>query len=147
MARACFVFALLLVVAACNAKVWDRCTLAKTLLHKYKIPRWQLDSWMCIAFRESRYDSTHINTINTDGSKDYGLFQINNRWWCHNNESPAPNQNLCNVPCDRVLKNMDATVKCIKTMYAKSKNTWEPWITYPYCKKQDMTAFTKGCGV
>ncbi|KAJ1527377.1 hypothetical protein ONE63_007361 [Megalurothrips usitatus] len=102
---------------------------------------------MCIAYRESRYDSQHINVINTDGSKDYGLFQINNRWWCTNSESPQPNQNLCNVSCDQVLNSMDETVKCIKTMYAKSHNTWQPWITYPFCKKMDMTQFTKGCNL
>ncbi|KAE8745817.1 Salivary lysozyme-like [Frankliniella occidentalis] len=101
---------------------------------------------MCIAYRESRYDSLHINS-NNDGSKDYGLFQINNRYWCTNNESPEPNQNMCNVGCQTVLNDLSETVKCIKIMYAKSNNTWQPWITYPYCLEEDMTQFTKGCGV
>ncbi|KAE8741338.1 hypothetical protein FOCC_FOCC013137 [Frankliniella occidentalis] len=60
-------------------------------------------------------------------------------------ESPQPNQNMCNVHCDRVLNDLDETVKCIKIMYAKSGNSWQPWITYPYCQKEDMTKFTKGC--
>ncbi|XP_034230753.1 lysozyme 1-like [Thrips palmi] len=147
MARSSIVVALLLCVAACNAKIWERCDLARTLLNTYKLPRDQLDTWMCIAYRESRYDSSHINTMNSDGSKDYGLFQINNRYWCHSSDSPAPNQNLCNVACDTVLNDMGATVTCIKTMYAKSRNTWQPRITYPYCARENLKGYTEGCGI
>ncbi|KAK3912700.1 Lysozyme C II [Frankliniella fusca] len=127
-----------------TAKVWERCDLARTLLHTYQFPRNQIDTWMCIAYRESRYDSLHINK-NIDGSQDYGLFQINNRYWCTNSESPQPNQDMCNVTCDKVLYSLDETIKCIKIMYAKSRNTWQPWITYPYCQKEDITQYTKGC--
>lgn len=87
----------------------------------------------------------HINKFNNDGSHDYGLFQVNNRWWCSAKDSPAPNQNLCKVQCDTLLGNLDATAKCVKTMYEKSHNTWQPWATYPYCQKMNMNQFTNGC--
>lgn len=49
----------------------------------------------CIAEYESTFNSAAVNTANWDGSKDYGLFQLNNNYWCGDEYG----KNVCGIPC------------------------------------------------
>lgn len=51
---------------------------------------------VCLSKWESEYNTNAINH-NTDGSTDYGIFQINSRWWCNNDVTPTSNG--CNIKC------------------------------------------------
>lgn len=85
--------ALLLIVAAATAgKRFTRCSLAKELA-RHGIPRGQMADWVCLVNSESGM-STKATNRNRDGTVDYGLFQINSRYWC----SPGPH-NECRVRC------------------------------------------------
>jgi len=37
---------------------------------------------ICLIYWESRYDTEAVGRLNSDGSLDHGLFQINDRYWC-----------------------------------------------------------------
>ncbi|KAJ8338901.1 hypothetical protein SKAU_G00356870, partial [Synaphobranchus kaupii] len=87
----------LLLVAAASAKTFSRCELARALkaagMDGYRGV--SLGDWVCLAKWESSYNTGATNH-NTDGSTDYGIFQINSRWWCDNGSRTA---NACGIPC------------------------------------------------
>lgn len=66
-------------------KEWGMCELAREM-HAHGFSKKQLDDWMCLVRHESGYRQTAINPHNSDGSTDWGLFQINDRFWCKNSE-------------------------------------------------------------
>ncbi|XP_054922196.1 lysozyme-like isoform X2 [Dermacentor andersoni] len=86
------VAALLTLVTATVGKKFTRCSLSKELARN-GIPRGQMANWVCLVNSESGMNTRAMNR-NRDGSVDYGLFQINNRYWC----SPGPH-NQCRVRC------------------------------------------------
>lgn len=55
---------------------------------------------VCLTENESHYRTDAINH-NTDGSTDYGIFQINSRWWCDNGKHTA---NGCKIKCSGQLQ-------------------------------------------
>lgn len=69
---------------------------------------------LCIARYESGFDPSVINT-NRNGSKDYGLFQINDRWW----------KEKCDL--DKLLDPAYNT-KCAKIVY--DIQGLEAWVAY-----------------
>ncbi|EPQ14649.1 Lysozyme C, milk isozyme [Myotis brandtii] len=84
---------------AYNAKVFSKCELARQLkahgmdgFHGYS-----LANWVCMAEHESSFDTRAFNGRNSNGSSDYGIFQINNKWWCKDNKHPS--KNACNIMC------------------------------------------------
>ncbi|CAG0924122.1 unnamed protein product [Notodromas monacha] len=69
---------------------------------------------VCIAKHESTFDTSAINRNYWDGSKDYGLFQINDRYWC----SPPDDQNSCRVNCvDLLDDDIRNDVKCARKIF------------------------------
>lgn len=50
---------------------------------------------VCLVENESARNTDKTNS-NRNGSKDYGLFQINDKYWCSNSGSPGKD---CNVTC------------------------------------------------
>ncbi|XP_072796145.1 lysozyme-like protein 6 isoform X3 [Vicugna pacos] len=51
---------------------------------------------LCLAFVESAFNITKVDE-NTDGSFDYGIFQINSHYWCNDYQSHT--ENICHVDC------------------------------------------------
>uniref|UniRef100_A0A182PRC9 Lysozyme n=1 Tax=Anopheles epiroticus TaxID=199890 RepID=A0A182PRC9_9DIPT len=81
---------------------------------------------ICLVENESRYDSTALNAKNKDGSTDYGIFQINNRYWCAEGKV-GPNE--CKLQC-RSLRddNIIDDIRCAKFIYARHRfNAWVAW--------------------
>ncbi|PWS22817.1 hypothetical protein DKP78_16400, partial [Enterococcus faecium] len=106
---------LLLLVAVASAKVYDRCELARTLkaagMDGYRSV--SLADWVCLSKWESSYNTKATN-LNTDGSTDYGIFQINSRWWCNDGKTPRA-KNACNINCSALLTdNIQTAITCAK---------------------------------
>lgn len=55
------------------------------------------DTGVCMAQYESSFNTRAFNGRNSNGSSDYGLFQLNNKWWCKDNKYPSAN--ACNIMC------------------------------------------------
>ncbi|XP_054859818.1 lysozyme C, milk isozyme-like [Eublepharis macularius] len=75
---------LFLLISVNEAKVFQRCELAK-LLKKAGMDRYSgitLGDWICLTFYESNFNTKSLGGPNPDGGRNYGLFQINSRWWC-----------------------------------------------------------------
>lgn len=89
--------ALLLVVVAfeaSEAKIFSRCELARILSGAF--PRGQLADWNCLVQSESSYNSRARGGPNGNGSYDYGIFQINDGYWCKVGRRGGD----CNMDCN-----------------------------------------------
>lgn len=88
-----------------------------------------------------RYNTLAVSKPNTDKSIDYGIFQINNRWWCDRGSKG------CGVTCQTLMRDMGQVAKCVKAIYAETKRLkgdgYKAWTTYKYCK--NAASFTKDC--
>ncbi|XP_018784510.1 PREDICTED: lysozyme 1-like [Bactrocera latifrons] len=108
----------------------NRCSLAREM-SRLGVPRDQLARWACIAEHESSY-RTHIKgPTNSNGSNDYGIFQINNYYWCQ----PANGRfshNECKLSCDALLTDdITNSVRCARKIQAQQG--WKAWSTWKYC--------------
>lgn len=95
-------------------KIYERCELARELLHVHNLPMEQIATWVCIAKYESNYNSSAVGHANADGSLDHGLFQISDIYWC----SPPGKGWVCGLSCAK-LENSDISddVDCMKKIY------------------------------
>ncbi|KAJ8287337.1 hypothetical protein GJAV_G00050380 [Gymnothorax javanicus] len=134
------------VSGAASAKVFGRCELARTLKNAgmagYR--NVSLGDWVCLARWESSYNTSATN-LNTDKSIDYGIFQINSRWWCNDGGRTA---NGCKMNCTSLLKDdISDAITCAKRVVRDPNgiNAWVAWRRH--CKGQDVSEYIKDCGV
>uniref|UniRef100_A0A8C8RH51 lysozyme n=1 Tax=Pelusios castaneus TaxID=367368 RepID=A0A8C8RH51_9SAUR len=91
-----------------------QCTFAGSQQHLPLTERsLSLTPGVCMAAHESNYNTaaTHYNSY--DGSTDFGIFQINSRYWCqYGNEYSS---NICQISCTALLSNdISVDVECVK---------------------------------
>uniref|UniRef100_A0A8C3HHK3 lysozyme n=1 Tax=Chrysemys picta bellii TaxID=8478 RepID=A0A8C3HHK3_CHRPI len=55
-------------------------------------------SGVCTAKYESNFNTGATNYNRGDKSTDYGIFQINSRWWCNDGKTPKA-KNACGIRC------------------------------------------------
>uniref|UniRef100_A0A8D0KJ07 Glycosyl hydrolases family 22 (GH22) domain-containing protein n=1 Tax=Salvator merianae TaxID=96440 RepID=A0A8D0KJ07_SALMN len=135
-------------IAGNEAKVYERCELAAALkrggLDRYH--GYSLGNWVCMAYHESRYNTRAVGPPNSDGSRDYGIFQINSRWWCDNGRRPTANG--CRKPCSAfTTDNISDDIECAKRIVRdpQGMNAWVAWSRY--CKGTDLSRWTRGCRI
>lgn len=123
-----------------NGKKFNKCSLAKEL-KRQGFPRNELADWTCLVLSESSGNTAAINK-NRNGSKDYGLFQINDRYWC------GPKKD-CGVSCSALLKDdIGVASKCAKLIYKRHKfQAWYGWKAKCQGGKINRKTYLNGCGV
>ncbi|KAI2566955.1 LYZ isoform 3 [Pan troglodytes] len=98
--KALIVLGLVLLSVTVQGKVFERCELARTLkrlgMDGYR--GISLANWMCLAKWESGYNTRATNYNAGDRSTDYGIFQINSRYWCNDGKTPGA-VNACHLSC------------------------------------------------
>ncbi|XP_068147920.1 lysozyme 1B [Drosophila tropicalis] len=122
------------------ARRLERCDLAGQL-YILDVVKEELPLWLCIADFESRLNTHVIGTRNDDGSKDYGLFQISDRYWCAPpNETEYYTFNQCNLNCTDLLKDdITKAVQCAQLI--KSLQGWSAWSVYAeFCNNTELEA-------
>ncbi|CAG9840778.1 unnamed protein product [Diabrotica balteata] len=134
--------AVLLIFSVIDAKVYDRCELAKDLQYVYEFPKEEISTWVCIVQHESNFNTSAVNR----GSGDHGLFQISQLFWCS-----VDNVGLaCNANCASFRDNdISDDVKCVKTIFKEhsriSGNGFNAWTVYGYYCKRDTSKYLDGC--
>ncbi|KAK8720358.1 hypothetical protein OTU49_013381, partial [Cherax quadricarinatus] len=83
-------------VGPSSAKVYKKCEMAGILERQLRLPRDQIKNFVCIAQYESGFNTAALNR-NKNGSKDYGIFQINSMYWCH--DDTKGKSNSCGIQC------------------------------------------------
>ncbi|NXG31036.1 LYSC protein, partial [Dromaius novaehollandiae] len=139
-------FCLLPLIA--QGKVFQRCELAAAMkkhgLSNYR--GYSLGHWVCAAKYESNFNTAAINR-NRDGSSDYGILQINSRWWCNDGRTSGA-KNLCKISCSALLSSdITASVNCAKRVVS-DKNGMNAWVAWRnHCKGRDVSQWIRGCRV
>ncbi|XP_061393107.1 lysozyme 1-like [Musca vetustissima] len=112
------------------AKIFNRCSLAREMF-RLGVPKSELPQWTCIAKHESSFNTAAIGPANTDGSHDYGIFQINSRYWCQP-PNGGHSTNGCGVQCrDLLSDNISRSVSCARKV--KSQQGWKAWAVWEKC--------------
>ncbi|XP_076875768.1 lysozyme C-like [Brachyhypopomus gauderio] len=137
---------LLLLLVLTSARIFERCELARTLKAAGMdvSTNASLADWVCLTKHESNYNTQALNH-NRDGSTDYGIFQINNRYWC--SDGKFPSHNICKISCaDLLTDNISKAIWCAKII-AKQQGikAWYGWCAH--CKDRDVSSYIEGCGV
>ncbi|XP_061477680.1 lysozyme C, milk isozyme-like [Rhineura floridana] len=139
---------LCLLIAVNEAKVFEKCELA-AFFKQHGLDGYyghSLGNWICTAYHESRYDSGAVGPPNTDGSRDYGILQINSRWWCDNGQGETANG--CRISCD-AFTNDDIIddIECAKTV-VRDPQGMDAWVAWKnHCKGRDLSEWTHGCSL
>ncbi|XP_049868484.1 lysozyme-like [Pectinophora gossypiella] len=108
-----------------------RCELVRKL-QKYEFPEEKMRDWVCLVEKESGRRTDVVGKVNRNGSRDYGLFQINDRWWCSNTTTPG---HKCNVTCsDLITDDITKAVECTRIIFRKQGFlAWHGWANH--CQK------------
>ncbi|XP_045081289.1 lysozyme C II-like [Coregonus clupeaformis] len=138
----------LLLVAVASAKVFDRCELARALKASGMdgFAGNSLPNWVCLSKWESSYNTQATNR-NTDGSTDYGIFQINSRYWCDDGRTPRA-KNVCGIRCSQLLTDdITVAIRCAKRVVLDPDGigAWVGWRNH--CQYRDLSSYVAGCGV
>ncbi|XP_004632212.1 lysozyme C [Octodon degus] len=147
--KALFVLGLLVLSVTVQGKVYERCELARILknLGMDGYHGVSLANWMCLAKWESDYNTKATNYNPGDESTDYGIFQINSRYWCNNGRTPRA-VNACGISCSALLQdNIAEAVTCAKRVVRDPQGirAWMAWRSH--CQNQDVAKYVQGCGV
>ncbi|XP_040852393.1 lysozyme C [Ochotona curzoniae] len=143
------ILGVLLLSSTIQGKVFERCELAKTL-KKFGMDGYKgisLPNWMCLAKWESSYNTKATNYNPGDKSTDYGIFQINSRYWCNDGKTPK-SVNACRIPCSALLQDdISQAVTCAKRVVSDPQGirAWVAWRSH--CQNRDLSEYTRGCGV
>ncbi|KAL5282357.1 LYSC6 family protein [Megaselia abdita] len=129
-----------------KGKVYSKCELAKELRDKYHFPIEEISTWVCIAYHESRLDTSAVGRFNPDGSADHGLFQISDLWWC----SPSENSKGCKTSCDKFEDNdISDDIACVRTIKSEHDrlfgNGFTAWTVYNIHCAGNTDHYLSGC--
>ncbi|XP_055532641.1 lysozyme-like [Wyeomyia smithii] len=110
-----------------QAKQFTECELARLLHRTYGFDRSKTNNFVCLAAAESSLNTSKTHK-NRNGSTDYGLFQINNMYWC-TTPGYVSRSDDCRTACSEFLKNdISKAVACAKKVLARHGYTaWEGW--------------------
>ncbi|XP_051026816.1 lysozyme C-1 [Acomys russatus] len=147
--KALLTLGLLLLSVTVQAKVFERCELARTLkasaMDGYRSVK--LADWVCLAQHESGYNTRATNYNPGDQSTDYGIFQINSRYWCDDGKTPR-SVNGCGIPCSALLQDdITQAIQCAKRVVRDPQGirAWVAWRNH--CQNRDLSQYVQGCGV
>nr|ABJ97701.1 salivary lysozyme [Toxorhynchites amboinensis] len=118
--------AILAIHGGTEARTFTECQLAKLLRTTYKFDTAKVNNFVCLAAAESSLTTSKTNR-NRNGSTDYGLFQINNRYWCSTPGFRSSNE--CRVACSELMKDdISKAVTCANKVFARhGYYAWEGW--------------------
>ncbi|XP_056156057.1 lysozyme C-like [Lampris incognitus] len=139
---------LLLLVAVASAKVFNRCEWARVLKRNGMdgYGGYSLANWVCLTQWESSYNTAATNS-NRNGSTDYGIFQINSRYWCEDHKTPR-SSNGCGIQCSELLTdNVSVAIRCAKRVI-RDPNGITAWVNWSrHCANRDLSSYTAGCSL
>ncbi|CAL4060159.1 unnamed protein product, partial [Meganyctiphanes norvegica] len=136
-----------------SPKIFEKCELADVLENKHNMPRNQVKSWVCIAEYESSFNAGHINNLNFEGSKDYGLFHISNKFWCKDDDENPNFKSVCNMPCTNFVdQDLTDDLDCLKVIIDDTES-WKgegtgltSWTSYVNnCQNRSLDVYMSEC--
>nr|BAB20806.1 lysozyme [Samia ricini] len=125
MSKYVILLALLALALHCDAKRFTRCGLVQEL-RRQGFDESLMSNWVCLVENESGRFTDKIGKVNKNGSRDYGLFQINDKYWCSTGSTPGKD---CHVTCNQLLTDdISVAATCAKKIYKRHKfDAWYGW--------------------
>jgi len=123
--KICMAIALICTVGSAQGKIYTLCEL-KTLFENNNMPG-SVEDWVCLVDKESGGNTAAAAAkANSNGSRDYGLFQINSKYWC---SGEATISNECSTACSNFAdENVADDIACAKKIYQRHGfNAWCGW--------------------
>uniref|UniRef100_A0A3Q2QTP6 lysozyme n=1 Tax=Fundulus heteroclitus TaxID=8078 RepID=A0A3Q2QTP6_FUNHE len=104
-----------------------------------------LSSGVCLTQHESNFNTRAINR-NTDGSTDYGIFQINSKWWC--SDGGVSRGNGCGIRCSELqTDDVEKAIRCAKRV-VDDPNGIGAWVAWKaHCQNRDLSSYLRGCNL
>ncbi|XP_037813930.1 lysozyme P-like [Lucilia sericata] len=117
---------------SCLAKKYTRCSFIREM-SSLGVPKDDLARWACIARHESSFDTTVIKAQNSPkDSQDYGVFQINDKYWCKPSSGHF-SYNMCKVSCNDLLSDdINASMTC--ALKVLGQQGWSAWPSLSECE-------------
>ncbi|CAM4474140.1 unnamed protein product [Caretta caretta] len=143
------ILGLFLLPLAARGKICKRCELARAMkrlgLDGYQ--GYSLGHRVCAARYESSLNTRATHSNKPSRSTDYGIFQINSRWWCNDGKTPRA-KNGCGIQCHELLTaDITASVNCAKRV-VHDPNGMGAWVAWrKNCKGRDVSLWIRGCGL
>lgn len=91
-----------------------------SLINTYNVEPDTANTLVCIAYHESKFNTKTISPKNRNGTRDYGLFQINSLWL---KELKLTKQQLLNK-----------TTNTYVALHILKVQGFSAWVTYKRCK-------------
>ncbi|CAD7088875.1 unnamed protein product [Hermetia illucens] len=125
--KAFAVIAFALVISVAQGTVYSRCGFAQTLYYDYGVTDMNtLANWVCLVQYESSFNDQAVGAINYNGTQDFGLFQINNKYWC---QGAVSSSDSCGIACTSLLGNLSASWSCAQLVYQQQGfSAWYGWL-------------------
>ncbi|XP_052021666.1 lysozyme C-2-like [Apodemus sylvaticus] len=147
--KALLTLGLLLISVSVQAKVYERCELARILKNNGMAgyAGISLASWVCLAHHESGYNTQATTHHPGRNSSHYGIFQINSRYGCNDGKIPGA-VNACGISCSALLQDdITQAIQCVKTIVKDPQGTqeWPAWNRH--CKHQNLFQYIQNCTV
>ncbi|XP_067848503.1 lysozyme C, milk isozyme-like [Heptranchias perlo] len=121
-------------LAVASAKILGRCQVADIVKRSklMQFTEYSVADWVCLAWHESHFNTRTIGHLSRNGktwSSDYGIFQINSKWWCDNGKTPD-SANGCKMKCSEFLgDNMGPDIDCAATIVREQgMEAWNSWV-------------------
>lgn len=126
------IIVLSLVIYLCDAKVFEKCELARELRYRHAIPSEKIGIITCIAQHQSNF-----NTAALGGGSYYGIFQISGDYWCERNYAGKS----CIVRCTSLLDDdISDDLNCLQIIFDEHQrlfnNGFNAWPSSQYCQSQ-----------
>ncbi|XP_063373324.1 mucin-2-like [Cydia amplana] len=125
-------------IAGAGARVYERCELARDL-RGLGVRADHVATWVCIAFHESRFDTTASNLH----SGDHGLLQISELFWCGEGKA-------CGLSCE-ALRDDDISDDLACALHVYEEHTrlqgdgFLAWVVYPQHCKHNTKKYLADC--
>merc|ERR1711997_77042 len=114
------------------SETFQKCDLASQLLSYGGVFNQNtIGDWICLTYYESSWTTSVKGGPNYDGSYDYGLFQINDGYWCYaSSPAEAAENNDCNLNCSNLLDdNINDDEGCASLIYNRHGfQAWYGWV-------------------
>ncbi|XP_036025289.1 lysozyme C-2-like [Onychomys torridus] len=145
--KALLTLGLLLLSVPVQAKVYKRCDLVRTLRRNAMDGYMGINmtNWVCLAQHGSSFNTETTNYNHGDQSTDYGIFQINSRYWCNDDKTPNA-VNACGIPCSALLQDdITQAMQCAKRVVRDPQGigAWVAWRNH--CQGRDLTQYLRNC--
>ncbi|KAF4526420.1 hypothetical protein B566_EDAN017360 [Ephemera danica] len=144
-----FLTLILLGAPVTQAKILKECEVVQ-YLRSQRASSSEIPIWTCIAHYESRYNTRARSPVNRNGSRDNGIFQLNDKYWCRNSGVGGGCKKNCAMFRD---DNINDDWTCVKTVYKETQrlrgNGFLAWSTFnSYCSNGRAEAnFARKCMV